>query len=145
MRSELSAPNGREVPSQIEDGKVLFLANVPSSRLRGLRCADAQPGDRADSTDLKVTPSSLENAHYRVTLNADGDVVSIFDKSIGKELLSGPIRLAISNDAPRQYPAWNMDFDQEQAAPRAYVSGPAKIRIVEQGPVRVAIEVSRDN
>ena len=92
---------------------------------------------------MKVTSSSLENAHYRVTLNAEGDVASIFDKSIGKELLSAPIRLAISNDAPRQYPAWNMDFDQEQAAPRAYVSGPAKIRIVEQGPVRVAIEVSR--
>ena len=54
------------------------------------------------------------------------------------------MRLAISNDAPRQWPAWNMDFDQEQAAPRAYVSGPAKIRIVEKGPVRVAIEVSRE-
>jgi alpha-mannosidase len=54
------------------------------------------------------------------------------------------MRLAISTDAPRMYPAWNMEFEQEQAAPRAYVSGPAKIRIVEQGPVRVALEVSRE-
>ena len=77
-------------------------------------------------------------------LNADGDVTSIFDKSLNKELLSAPMRLAISNDAPTQWPAWNMDFDQEQAAPRAYVGGPAKIRIVENGPVRVAIEVSRE-
>ena len=37
-----------------------------------------------------------------------------------------------------------MDFDQEQAAARAYVSGPAKVRIVEDGPARVAIEVSRE-
>ncbi len=37
-----------------------------------------------------------------------------------------------------------MEFEQEQAAPRAYMSGPAKIRIVEQGPVRVAVEVSRE-
>jgi hypothetical protein len=36
-----------------------------------------------------------------------------------KELLAGPMRLAISSDAPKQCPAWNMDFDQEQAAPRA--------------------------
>jgi alpha-mannosidase len=37
-----------------------------------------------------------------------------------------------------------MDWDQEQAAPKAYVSGPAKIRVVEDGPVRVGIEVSRE-
>ena len=37
-----------------------------------------------------------------------------------------------------------MDWDQEQAPPRAYVSGPRKIRIVENGPVRVAMEVSRE-
>ena len=73
---------------------------------------------------LKVTESSLENARYRVQLNPDGDVSSIYDKSLNKELLSAPIRLAISTDAPKQYPAWNMDFDQEQAPPRAYVGGP---------------------
>jgi alpha-mannosidase len=37
-----------------------------------------------------------------------------------------------------------MDWDQEQAAPKAYVSGSANIRIVENGPARVAIEVSRE-
>jgi alpha-mannosidase len=79
-----------------------------------------------------------------VHIDASGDVDSIFDKSIHRELLSSPIRLAISTDAPQQFPAWNMDFDQEQAAPRSYVSGPATIRIVENGPVRVALQVSRE-
>ena len=37
-----------------------------------------------------------------------------------------------------------MDWDQEQAAPKAFVGGPAKIRIVENGPARVAVEVSRE-
>ena len=37
-----------------------------------------------------------------------------------------------------------MEFDQEQAAPRSYVSGPAQIRIKENGPVRVSLEVSRE-
>jgi alpha-mannosidase len=36
-----------------------------------------------------------------------------------------------------------MDFDQEQATPRAYVGGPAQIRVKENGPARVSIEVSR--
>ena len=93
---------------------------------------------------LQVSENSLENQYYRVKLNADGDVASIFDKSIGRELLAAPARLAISYDNPEHWPAWNMDWDQEQAAPKAYVGGPAKIRVVENGPARVAIEVSRE-
>ena len=71
-------------------------------------------------------------------------MVSIFDKSIGRELLSAPARLAISYDNPEQWPAWNMDWEQEQAAPKAYVSGLANIRVVENGPARVSLEVSRE-
>lgn len=139
---QVIGPDGDRVPAQIEGGKVLFVAKVPSVgyAVYDIRSAAALQ----TSSELKVTQSSLENARYRVTLNRDGDVSSIFDKSLDKELLSAPARLAISNDAPRQWPAWNMDFDQEQAAPRAYVSGPARIRIVENGPARVAIEVSRE-
>jgi alpha-mannosidase len=134
-------PDGKEVPAQIQDGKVLFLAETPSV---GYAVFEVHATASEPSTELKVTQSSLENARYRVTLNTAGDVSSIFDKSLSKELLSAPIRLAISNDAPTQWPAWNMDFDQEQAAPRAYVSGPAKVRIFENGPARVAIEVLRE-
>ena len=135
-------PAGKEVPAQIENGKVLFVAKTPSL---GYAVYEIRAAATVEpSTTLKVTKSSLENVRYRVVLNANGDVSSIFDKSLNRELLSAPVRLAISNDAPRQWPAWNMDFDQEQATPRDYVSGPAKVRIVENGPARVAIEVSRE-
>ncbi len=139
---EAVGPDGQKVPSQVENGKVLFLAKVPSVGYSVYEIRRARSLKK--SPELKVTESSLENARYRVELNPEGDVVSIFDKRLAKDLLSGPIRLAISTDAPTQYPAWNMEFDQEQAAPRAYVGGPAKIRIVEQGPVRVAVEVTRE-
>jgi len=134
-------PDGHEVPAQLEDGKVLFLAKAPSV---GYAVYDVRRAEsEAPSTELKVSDTTLENARYRISINADGDVTSIFDKSLGKDLLSAPMRLAISKDAPKQWPAWNMDFDQEQAPPRSYVGGPAKIRVVENGPVRVAVEVSR--
>jgi alpha-mannosidase len=135
-------PDGREVPAQISNGKMLFLAKTPSMGYAVYDVRRAQTP--ALSAELKVSKSELENARYRISINADGDVTNIFDKSLNKELLAGPMRLAISNDAPRQWPAWNMDFDQEQAAPRAYVGGPAKIRVVENGPVRVAVEISRE-
>ena len=139
---EVFGPDGQQVPAQMENGKVLFLAKVPSV---GYAVFDIREGKKSEiSKELKLTKSSLENARYKVTLNAAGDVSSIFDKSISKELLSSPMRLAINNDAPKQWPAWNMDFDQEQAAPRAYIGGSAKARIIENGPARIAIEVTRE-
>jgi alpha-mannosidase len=138
---QVTGPGGKEVPAQISGAKVLFVAQVPPT---GYAIYEVQAGAAAAESTLKVTNDSLENQYYRVKLNSDGDVASIFDKSIGKELLAGPARLAISYDNPQQWPAWNMDWEQEQAAPKSYVSGPAKIRIVENGPVRVALEVSRE-
>ncbi len=141
--AHVTAPDGKEVPAQISNGKVLFAAEMPSV---GYAVFDIQPGAGAKESGsiLGVSEHSLENKYYRVQINADGDVSSIFDKSTGKELLAAPARLDISYDNPVQWPAWNMDWDQEQAAPKAYVSGPAKIRVVENGPVRVAVEISRE-
>ena len=138
----VTGPDGKEVPAQISNGKVIFAAKEPSV---GYAVYDVQPGTGAPGVaTLKVSESSLENQYYRVKLNADGDIASIFDKSINKELLAAPARLAISYDNPQHWPAWNMDWDQEQAAPKTYVGGPAKSRVVENGPARVAVEVSRE-
>jgi alpha-mannosidase len=93
---------------------------------------------------LRVTESSLENAHYRVSLDQNGDVSSIFDKTLNKELLSSPARLAFQTEKPRDWPAWNMDWADQQQPPRAFVQGPAKVRIAENGPTRVALEVTRE-
>jgi alpha-mannosidase len=136
-------PDGKEVPAQIADGKVIFLASVPSV---GYAVYDVRPGAGATETpsQLHVSERSLENESYRIQLNEDGDVASILDKKINKELLAAPARLAISYDNPAQWPAWNMDWEQEQASPKQYVSGPAKIKVVENGPVRVAVEVTRE-
>jgi len=136
----VTGSDGKEVPAQISHDKVIFLAQTPSV---GYAVYDVQQGTGSSST-LDVSENSLENQYYHVKLNADGDVASIYDKSLGRELLAAPARLAISYDNPEHWPAWNMDWDQEQAAPKAYVSGPAKIRVVENGPARVAIEVARE-
>jgi alpha-mannosidase len=135
-------PDGREVPAQLSGGKLLFLARVPSV---GYAVYDAVALNAPPMVGkLKVTESSLENERYRIKLDQSGDVSSIFDKTLSKEMLSAPTRLAIKTDKPEQWPAWNMDFSDQQKPPRSYVNGPAKIRVVEDGPVRVAIEVTRE-
>ena len=141
------APDGKEAPAQLVGAangaaKVLFLAKAPSVgfAVYDLRAATAS----AFASALEVTERSLENARYRVHLDENGDVASIFDRKINHELLSAPARLAFQTEHPHDWPAWNMDWADQQKPPRAYVQGPAKVRIVENGPVRVALEVERE-
>lgn len=103
-------PDGRAVPAQLSNGKVIFVANVPSVGFAVYNVAATDPGREHDdylatsnSAELKASVSSLENDLYRVTIDRNGDVSGIFDKKIKRELLSAPIRLAISTDNPRQW------------------------------------------
>src|SRR5215213_5441335 len=142
-------PDGREVPSQklgtdVDDGatKFLFVAKLPSV---GYAVYDVQEVDPAKrESKLIVSESLLENERYRIRLNSEGDVASIFDKQLSRELLAAPIRLAIKNDMPAQWPAWNMDWTDQQKPPRTYVGGTARFSVIEDGPVRVAVEVVRE-
>ena len=145
---QVTRPDGRPVPAQVDGvsgdtAHVAFLAAVPSLGYSVFAVQAAPAGARPVATPLRVSTTSLENGYYRVTLDSSGDVSSIFDKRLRRELLSAPIRLAISTDNPRYWPAWNMDFEDEQRPPRAYVEGPARITVVERGPARVAVEISR--
>jgi alpha-mannosidase len=139
--------DGAEVPAQVEgdDGgavKILFLAKAPSV---GYAVYDVQPAESAASTStLKVSASSLENARYRIAINGDGDASSIFDKSINRELLAAPIRLALQTEKPHDWPAWNMDWEDQRKPPRGYVGGAPRIHVVENGAARVAVEVERE-
>ncbi|MGA2270810.1 MAG: glycoside hydrolase family 38 C-terminal domain-containing protein [Bryobacteraceae bacterium] len=138
----VTGPDGKPVPAQVSGGKVLFLAKAPSV---GYAVYDVEPAETAAaSSTLKVSESSLENARYRVTIDQNGDIAGIFDKTLKKDLLLTPARLEIKTDKPMQWPAWNMDWEDQSRAPRAYVGGPAQVRIVESGPARVAVEVSRE-
>lgn len=141
-------PDGKDALAQLEPGengasKVLFLAAVPSV---GFAVYDVRPADTEASSNssLQVTNSSLENERYRIKLDENGDVSSIFDKQVNRELLAAPVRLAFQTEAPHDWPAWNMDWSDQQKPPRGYVDGPVKVRVVENGPVRVSIQVERD-
>lgn len=140
-------PDGLPVPAQVvgeKDGaaRVLFVAKAPSV---GYAVYDVRSAASSSVTSsLKVSETALENHRYRITLNAGGDVASIFDKRLKRELLQAPIRLAIKSDTPAQWPAWNMDWVDQQKTARAHVGDIAQINVVENGPVRVAIEVVRE-
>ena len=142
--------NGAKTPVQIlsREGNratVLFSARVPSVGFAVYNIVEAALATGGTDSQLGISDGSLENERYKVTLNAEGDIASVYDKPNQRELLAAPARLAFQYENPSQYPAWNMDWADRQKPPRAYVGGPATLRVIERGPVRVALEVTRES
>ena len=136
-----------EIPVQItqttkETIRILFLCNIPSL---GLACydiqtaADAKPG----KSTLSASNNIIDNEFLKVTINVGGDISSIIDKKLGKELLSAPLRLEFHKEHPEYWPAWNMDWNDRKNPPIAFVKGPAKITVLEKGPVRATVKIER--
>ena len=147
LNIKVIASNGKEVPSQILSKKenklkFIFLANVPSV---GMQVFDVQESTSlpVSNNKLSAKPNSLENDFYQVTVGLNGDITSVFDKIQKKELLSKPARLEFQHEKPGYWSAWNMDWNDRKNPPVDYLDGDATIKIVEQGSVRVALEVTR--
>jgi alpha-mannosidase len=137
---------GGEVPVQIleREGrrvKVLFLADVPPI---GFKVFEVQPAAAASTAadTLRVTPTTLENARYAVTIDANGDISSVVDREARRDLLASPVRLEMRDDPSPDKPAWRILYETVSAPVREYPGTPT-VRIVERGPVRVALEITR--
>jgi alpha-mannosidase len=140
--------DGGEVPAQVTraEGRtahVVFVAPVPPTGFEVFEVRPAAGGVRP-TPDLVIHGRTLENRRYRVEVNEAGDIASIRDKQHDRELLAGPLQLQLLRDQPSKWPAWEVDFADLSDSPRAVVGGPARIRIVETGPARVALEVARE-
>lgn len=81
---------------------------------------------------------------YEMMVAANGDLTSIYDKKAGKELLARPASLEFLRESPAQWPAWNMDWADRQKPPIGTMSDNVFIKVVENGPVRVALEIGRE-
>src|SRR5262249_11332567 len=88
-----------------------------------------------------VAAGLLENDFFRVVVDdGSGWVKSIRDKRLGKELLGGPgNELQLLEDTPAQWDAWNVGLTGVK-----YPSTFRKIEVVESGPVRATLRITRD-
>jgi len=142
----IDSATGRAVLSQLlsthgNEAKILFLAEMLPVDFKVFEVqAGASP--QAARSSLSVTPSSLGSSRYSIKVDSNGDLSSIVDKDAGRELLKAPVRLEMRDDPSPDKPAWRILWDTVNSAPREFVSAP-EIHIVEQGPVRVSLEITR--
>jgi alpha-mannosidase len=87
----------------------------------------------------------LENGYFRLELNRDGEIVSLYDKRVpgGRELFragSTGNHLELFDDRPAYFDAWDIDARFEETR---FTCGPASIQLTEDGPVRATLRVAR--
>jgi alpha-mannosidase len=139
--------DGNVVPSQItgftgDTLKFIFLAKVKSSGVAVFDVCETNDEPLANAI-LKVTTSSIENAYYSAKFDGKGNIVSLYDKKGCREILSQPASLEFHHEEPTDYPAWNMCWKDREKPAVAFMDQEVSMRILEKGPVRVAIEIKR--
>ncbi|MGE5457469.1 MAG: glycoside hydrolase family 38 C-terminal domain-containing protein, partial [Methanococcaceae archaeon] len=141
--------NSNEVPSQIksvsgQNVKILFMADVPAN---GYAVFQVKKATAACSipTGLKVTTSTLENSRYKAEIDDFGEITSIFDKKLGKELLQASSSLEVRSDRSSNWPAWEVLYSDVTSSPRSYVLQGVQKTVADSGAAQVSLKVTRSN
>jgi len=144
--------DGNAAPQQVVslgDGgrKVLFLAeSVPSLGYRAFRVENGGGGSKPGKASgmLSVSGGRLENDFFEMKLDASAAITSLVDKRGERQVLPAGERgnvLQIFEDKPLSNSAWDIEryFEEKMWEPEP----PEKVKVIEEGPVRAGVEVTR--
>jgi alpha-mannosidase len=87
----------------------------------------------------------MENRYFRLELDGQGGITSLFDKSADRQVLApgetGNI-FQLFEDKPIDYDAWDIDLFAHDKMWE--MEGTATVKVLETGPVRGTVEVRRE-
>jgi alpha-mannosidase len=141
----LAAPAG--VPTQpVEGGTLVHDVNHTVGGL-GMVVLAAEP-EAASATAAPVSATAsdggavIENDLLKVVIGADGTIHDVFDKTASRHTLADRAnQLWGYVDRPRAWDAWDIDETYEVAGEE--ITTVDNIEIVESGPLRAAVRVTR--
>ncbi|GHA36220.1 alpha-mannosidase [Devosia pacifica] len=130
----------------LADGSSRLAAPVPNVPALGWASVGVATSSGDARTSLSVSATHLENDLLRVRFDANGEIVSVFDKIRQREALAEgqtANRLVAYEDKSMNWDAWDIDwyFDKKGWA---LADGKASIEVVEEGPYRAALRVTRE-
>lgn len=140
---------GEKVSSQLlgyRNGKVHLLveATVPAA---GYAVYDVRFSGKGQIKTPDVQATSIENSVYKLSLNNSGDIVSLYDKANGKELVKPgkAIRLALFTDNKSyNWPAWEIMKETLDAEPVSITENVC-MSVVEDGALRKTLCVEKSD
>ncbi|MQL54322.1 alpha-mannosidase [Acidianus ambivalens] len=119
-----------ELPnSQKTDEGYLARIKIPS-----IGYSECNP-ERVDDK-VRINGLTLENSILKVSLNNDGDIISIYDKEVERELLSKPSEIIAYENIP-VWDAWDIEPSFKNTSFKIKANSH---EIVENGPLRACIK-----
>lgn len=135
--------DGNELPTQVIESTAthsVVLVYVTVAPM-GYKLLDIQSKRARISTPLKASIHGLENEKYKVTFNSNGDIRSIFDKELKKEILKKPIVTGIFDyNGSKDWPAWELNYEELNREPQ-HSPHVKSIEVIEEGVCRVAMKI----
>jgi alpha-mannosidase len=137
-------PDGYHLPSQEEDGKLIFVAkDVPSI---GYSVYRLKPEGFHATTELYASEEMMENEFFKVSIDRDsGCISSILDKANGVEVVAeggycNMIRVYEDRppNAPGGEPAWNIYLGDHED-----LLSLDSLELVRKGPVKATVRARR--
>jgi len=132
---------GKKVSSQSCGTDLLFEASVPAS---GFAVYSVKAAGKAPAA-LSRKEGQLENSVYRLTVDANGDISSLYDKRAQKELVADgrQIRLVVFDDCKSEaWPAWEIHKRTLDKAPLP-IHDAVEVTLTEDGPLRKTLCVTK--
>ena len=132
------------------DGTEKTLVHLKDLPALGLRHAPVGGlplvGDAHGDSGLQVSTEALENRFFKITLDGNGEIASLYDKRRNREVIDQSSyckgnALLTFEDKPMNFDAWDIDiYYQDKMTP---VQALDSIDVIEQGPLRATVEIKR--
>lgn len=138
--------DGKEYPTQIKSIKsngtrLLMNVTVPAMGFKVFDIRNAKPSIKST---LLIDSQAMENEKYVVKINSNGDISSIFDKELKKEILAKPIVTGIFDyKGSSSWPAWELNYEELNRHPQR-TALLKSIKIFEKGPCRVSFKIIKE-
>lgn len=98
--------------------------------------------DGAASAGQTTDGFYLENELIRAAFNQRGEIISLWDKETGREMMAGAgNRLCLYKDVPDRWDAWDIDSMAEQQP--VDINEPVEIQVLSSGPVSSSLILHR--
>jgi alpha-mannosidase len=141
--AHLTRDDGQPVHAQpCEDGVWIAAGELPPYSVTPLTVVQGE--SEQPESGVTATPTLLENAFLRVELNEAGDIIRVYDKANGREVLPpGAIanQLQAFEDRPINWDAWDIDIFYDD---RMWLAEPAEsVRVLDAGPLRGTLTIKR--
>lgn len=127
---------------RVEDGSLVYFDDLPSYSVVPVTDATTPKGTAQWSQDLQHT--ILENPTLRVTLDAAGRLLGVFDKQRQQDVLEDGTygnQLLAFEDRPICWDAWDIDPSYEDRCD--IIDTTTTGEMIERGPLRVCVRFTR--